>query len=241
MISSVLRTRAPAAPKPARVARVVVVEYFPLVRTAVAAALLRGEGLAVVGEAEGAAAAARLAEHAGADLVVTEVHLSVPYEGLELCRSLGALPSRPHVLVYCADRSARTVADCVAVGVDSFVHKSAGPEVLLAAARDTTLSKRCWLLGDDPTPREYRPSPGRADQDLTDREREILALLMRRLTNEEICVELCLARQTVKNHVSNVLRKLGLSSRRELHARSSATGPHVARGVAAGALERRCG
>jgi two-component system response regulator DevR len=56
---------------------------------------------------------------------------------------------------------------------------------------------------------------------LTQREQEVLALLMQRLTNEEIRNELRLAAQTVKNHVSNVLRKLGLQSRRELATRVS--------------------
>jgi DNA-binding NarL/FixJ family response regulator len=205
------------------VTRVVVVEYFPLVRRAVAQTLAADERLAVVGVAESASHGVRLAEDARAHIVVTEVHLRAQNEGLGLCRKIKHLTHQPRGVVYTAERSAQIIADCVAARADSFVHKSVEPEELVEAVWATRLDRRSWLLGDEAAD-DVRPEalPVRY---LTDREQQVLALLVRRLTNEEICAELHLAPQTVKNHVSSVLRKVGFRSRREL-----VTLPGAARG-----------
>jgi DNA-binding NarL/FixJ family response regulator len=191
---------------------VVVVEYFPLVRRAVAQTLSADERLVVAGMAESASHGARLAEDVRAHIVVTDAHLRAPNEGLGLCRTIKNLAHQPRGVVYTGDRSAQVIADCVAVGVDSFVHKSVEPEDLVEAVWATRLDRRSWVLGyeDDAPPEALLAG------NLTDREQEVLALLMQRLTNDEIRAELQLAPQTVKNHVSSVLRKVGVRSRREL-------------------------
>jgi DNA-binding NarL/FixJ family response regulator len=70
------------------------------------------------------------------------------------------------------------------------------------------------------------PSPG-ALQELTPREREILALIARRLSNMEIAQELVVEVGTVKNHVHSVLKKLGVDNRYEAAAFSVQTGAFV--------------
>ncbi|WP_194905474.1 LuxR C-terminal-related transcriptional regulator [Catenulispora rubra] len=200
-------------------ARVVVVEYFPLIRRAVAQTLARDERLTVVGTAQSASHGVRLAENARAHIVVTDVHLQAQNEGLELCRAIKKLTPQPRTVVYAGDRSAQIIADCVASLADSFVHKSVEPEDLVEAVWATSLDQRSWLLGREAACAASTSTLSAAN--LTQREQEVVALLMQRLTNEEIRNELHLAPQTVKNHVSNVLRKLGVQSRRELATRVS--------------------
>jgi predicted ATPase/DNA-binding SARP family transcriptional activator/DNA-binding CsgD family transcriptional regulator len=69
-----------------------------------------------------------------------------------------------------------------------------------------------------PAAPESPPVGGRTDYPLTTREREVAALVARGLTNRQIAQELFLSERTIGNHVSNILRKLGLASRTEVAA-----------------------
>ncbi|WP_030434925.1 response regulator transcription factor [Actinoplanes subtropicus] len=65
---------------------------------------------------------------------------------------------------------------------------------------------------------EGRPATARAAGSLTPRERQVVALVARGLTNREIATELVVSRRTVETHVQNSLRKLALTSRAEIAA-----------------------
>ncbi len=151
----------------------------------------------------------------------------------------------PGVVVYTAFTTAEVVTDSYLAGADSFVHKGAEPECLLAGIRATAAGRGVWAAGADPAERERgaaaalsgdgaRQGAARAPvAGLTPREREVLALLLQRCTNAEIAAELYLGLPTVKTHVSHVLHKLGLAGRQDLLARGPITqaahpspGPH---------------
>ncbi|MEV1079219.1 response regulator transcription factor [Streptomyces sp. NPDC050211] len=155
-------------------------------------------------------------------IVVTELELGAAHEGAALCRRARSLPLRPRVMVFSGSSSPDQVAAALTSGADSFVHKSASVTELVDAIRQTACGRRVWLLGD--TGRRQESDRRRISPltPLTEREEQILALLLRRYTNDEIARELTLAGQTVKNHVSNILHKVGIRNRRELFLDQSA-------------------
>ncbi len=203
--------------------RALVVDQWPLARWAVSG-LLRDAGLvgpvAVASSAEGAW---RLCQETPPDLVVTDCDLRAPWDGIRLGRQLKALTGAPLVLVYTERSELSVVIECLRGAADGFVHRSVDTAALVDAVQRLLDGRHVWLTSRQ-RPRE---DEGRLEADLqqggmTVREREVLGLLLRRYSNDEIADELHLARQTVKNYVSTVLQKLEVSSRRELYGRMSA-------------------
>ncbi|MGH3090371.1 MAG: helix-turn-helix domain-containing protein [Rubrobacteraceae bacterium] len=80
----------------------------------------------------------------------------------------------------------------------------------------TRNGERNWILGPEKSDLRDGLRAKIEAADLTPKEREVLALLLNRSTNREIADKLCLSSNTVKTHVHNVLKKLGLHGRQEL-------------------------
>ncbi|GAB2688104.1 LuxR C-terminal-related transcriptional regulator [Kitasatospora kifunensis] len=202
------------------VQRAVVVDPWPLLRDAVAGLLTDAEAARVVGTARSDAEGWELCRTLGPDLVITDADLLAPGDGIRLGRRLRSLARPPQVLVYSGSNEPSVVVECLGGAADCFVHRSAEPELLVSAVRGLAGGRPVWFVGE-----QGRDAPARGDlvdgallRAMTSREQEVLGLLLRRYSNEEIAGELCLARQTVKNYVSSVLQKLELSSRRELYS-----------------------
>jgi DNA-binding NarL/FixJ family response regulator len=195
-----------------------VVDGHPAIRLAVATLLSSHPRVRGVDEAMTPEQAMRAALSRRPTFVVLETRLGRrPLQGSSLCRWLKQLPEPPRVLVYSADDSPAHVTAAIAAGADSFVHKSASCPTLVDAIERTRTGQRVWILGEQPAAPAEPDRPVLAgEKAMTRREEEVLSLLLRRYTNDEIAAELCLAHQTVKNHVSSVLRKLGKTSRRDL-------------------------
>ncbi|GIH17413.1 response regulator [Rugosimonospora africana] len=126
----------------------------------------------------------------------------------------------PKVLILTTFDLDEYVYEALGAGASGFLLKDASGADLIAAVRVVaggdallapTVTRR--LIGDFARRRHYeRPSP-QAVATLTPRERGVLCLVARGLSNAEIAAELTLAEQTVKTHVGNMLTKLGLRDR----------------------------
>ena len=193
---------------------VLVVDGHPVVRFAMVTLLSTVAG--VVHEAEEAVAALECARAKAPDVVVLDLRLRGGMSGVVLCERLKRLARPPKVVVYSAHAAPQHIVSALAAGADSYVDKATPCAEVVDAIRRTRQGDRVWALERTPAPAGPLTPAGLPD--LTRREQEVLALVLRRRTNEEIAEELVLARQTVKNHVSALLRKLGVSSRRELFA-----------------------
>ncbi|MGI5469999.1 response regulator transcription factor [Streptomyces sp. CA-132043] len=199
----------------AALCRTVVAEPFPMVRSSLTHALRDSATVEVVGEAETRDECLALCRRRPVDTVVTSVDLMWARDGIALCRELKQLPKPPDVIIVSVRNEPDVITDCLEAGADGFVHLSAQPQQLVQAVEATMRRGRPpWFLGDRIESRARRPV-----SDLTVREQQVLALLLRRYSNEEIAAELQLAHQTVKNYVSRVLRKRGMSGRKELFSR----------------------
>ena len=194
---------------------ILIVDDHPLVREALRGALgaLVPEAT-FLEEADGAGAVRRLGRHADVALVVLDLGLP-DRDGLELLAELReARPALP-IAVLSADGSRESVTRALELGALGFVPKSAPREILLGAFG-------LILAGGVYVPPEALAPAARAAPDaracgpaLTERQAEVLELMMRGMSNKAICRRLDIAEATVKNHVTAILRALGASNRTE--------------------------
>jgi DNA-binding NarL/FixJ family response regulator len=201
--------------------RVLLVDDQPLVRAGLQRLLGPEDGFIVVGEcSEGAEALRALAAlDAPADVVCMDVRMR-GMDGVEATRRIGELDDPPPVLVLTTFDDDEILWGAVEAGAAGFILKDASTEDLLRAVRCVALGGS-WL---DPqvTPRvlaAYRREGARRQrrgaevEQLTGREREVLALMATGATNAEIAEAMFLSEATVKSHVGNVFMKLGARDR----------------------------
>jgi DNA-binding NarL/FixJ family response regulator len=136
--------------------------------------------------------------------------------GIEVCREMKAMPDAPRVLVFTAHTDVEDVAAATLAGADGYLHKGVASEELIDAVERTYAGGRVWLLPAAEEESASRIEEVSGEARLTPKEKEVFALVLKRRTNAEIAGELYISLYTVKNHVSSILRKLGLKSRREI-------------------------
>ena len=207
--------------------RVLVVDDQEMVRAGIAALLGAQDGIEVVGEAADGAAALAEAARTQPDVVVMDIRMP-GMDGLTATRKLAG---GPKVLVLTTFDADEYVYRALQAGASGFLLKGARPAELAEAVRVVAGGEA--LLAPSVTRRliEQVVSAGlapsmapRGTPELTPREREVLILLARGLSNAEIAAELVLADQTVKTHVSHVLTKLGLRDRAQAVVHAYETG-----------------
>lgn len=204
--------------------RVVLADDQHLVRSAFALLIGSAPDLEVVGEADNGREAVRLARRERADVVVMDIRMP-EVDGIEATRLIAEDESLAgiRVLVLTTYDTDENVISALRAGASGFLVKDTRPAALLEAIRTVVAGDA--LLSPGPTAallahfrRDARPSPvpdARLDV-LSAREREILTLVGRGLTNAEIAGTLVLSPLTVKTHVSRILTKLDARDRVQL-------------------------
>jgi DNA-binding NarL/FixJ family response regulator len=198
--------------------RVVLVDDHALFRAGVRGEL--GEKVDIVGEAETVAEAVPMIKELDPDVVLLDVHL--PDGGGEAVIA-GVSQERPGVrfLALSVSDAAEDVIAVIRAGARGYVTKTiSGDELAEAVKRtadgDAVFSPRLAGFVLDAFRAGERVHSDAELDELTTREREVLQLIARGYRYKEIAARLHLSVKTVESHVSNVLRKLQLSSRHEL-------------------------
>jgi DNA-binding NarL/FixJ family response regulator len=211
------------------VIRVAIVDDQPLVRAGFGAVIAHVPDLELVGEAEDGVDAVALARRTRPDVVLMDVRMP-KLDGIEATRRMLTDPAcaGTRVIVLTTFDIDEYVYAALKAGASAFLLKDAAPEVLLDAVRVVAAGDA--LLAPSVTRRLIERFAAdvavddRALHQLTDREREVLGLVARGLSNAEIGERLFVSGATAKTHVGRVLAKLGARDRAQLVAIAYETG-----------------
>jgi len=203
-------------------ASVLVADDEALLRTAFAALIEAEEDLRVAGEAADGKQAVELAARLSPDVVLMDVRMPV-MDGIEATRLITQTPCPPRVLILTTFDLDKYVFEALRAGASGFALKIRPLDELLSAIR---VGAECEALRAPSVTRRLIAHFSRAgrvtaegDRDLTrltEREREVLSLVARGLSNAELAATLHVSLPTVKTHVSRILTKLGARDRTQL-------------------------
>ena len=199
--------------------RVLVADDQALVREGLHKIFEADPELSVVGAVGDGLAAVEAVGRLRPDVVVMDIRMPV-LDGIEATRQVTRLAEPPRVLVLTTFDLDEYVFGALRAGASGFLLKDALPEDLIAAVH--TIARGDGLLDPAVTRAVVErfgrtPEPDAADAkrlaELSQREHEVLLLLVQGLANKEIAAQLFVSEATVKTHVAHVLQKLGLRDR----------------------------
>jgi DNA-binding NarL/FixJ family response regulator len=205
--------------------KILVVDDHVLIREALRGVLKELKSGAVVLEgADGRRAMELVAEHADIGLIVLDLNLP-DTNGFAMLAELRERYPGTSVVVLSAQQDRGSVVKALDLGALGFIPKSAQREVMLAAL-ELVFAGGIYippeiLAHHEPEPSPSAPPPAAAprasprDLGLTERQLEVLALMMRGKSNKAICRVLDVAEPTVKNHVTAIFKALKVSNRTE--------------------------
>ena len=203
--------------------RVALVDDQQLILAGFAMVVDSQSDMTVVAQARDGDEAVRLLAKADspADVVLMDVRMP-GRDGLDACAVITAASAARVIVLTTFDLDEYVIA-AIKAGASGFLVKDSPPEELLHAIRtvhagDSVLApaatRRLFTrLATQPSTASHHAAMDAALASLTEREREVLVLMARGLSNHEICTDLTLAEATVKTHVGRVLAKLGARDR----------------------------
>jgi DNA-binding NarL/FixJ family response regulator len=199
--------------------RVLIADDDDLMRAGLAELLSSDPSIEIVGEASTGREAVERTRRLAPDVVLMDVRMP-DLDGIGATRELARAAPESKVLILTTFELDDYVFGALRAGASGFLLKRTRPEELIAAVR--TIAAGDSLLSPSVTRRvidrmAQQPVPDLADEaklgELTRREREVLELIARGLSNREIAKELVVEESTIRTHIKRILMKLGLRDR----------------------------
>lgn len=199
--------------------RVLLVDDQPLVLAGLNRILSPEADIEIVGECTDGSQAMAAVAAVAPDVVLMDVRMK-QVDGAEATRLLSARPDAPPVLILTTFDDDEIVGAALSAGAAGFILKDAPGEDLIRATREVAAGNG-WLdpgvtgrvvnrYRTDVLPRSLA---GERLEDLTDRERDVLKLVARGSSNQEVAAALHISEATVKSHLGHILTKLNLRDR----------------------------
>lgn len=205
--------------------RVLVVDDHPLFRQGVRWALDAEGDIQVVGEASNGDEAMEMACQLAPDVVLSDVNIPGP-DGVEIARSLKAVLPQTSVILMSAYDDEEQLFDAIRVGAAAYFLKDLGPLELMDSIRRVSqgeyLINESFLSKPQVASRVLKQFNDLSSNDkdveplfipLSNREIEVLEQIAQGNSNKEIARALKISDQTVKNHITSILRKLAVNDR----------------------------
>jgi DNA-binding NarL/FixJ family response regulator len=199
--------------------RVLIADDDDLMRAGLIELLAADQEIEVIGQASTGREAVERARRRAPDVVLMDVRMP-DLDGIGATRELSRAAPEAKVLILTTFEQDDYVFGALRAGASGFLVKRARPEDLIAAVHSIAAGDS--LLSPSVTRRvidrmAQQPTPDVANQtkldELTPREREVLALIARGLSNREIAAALVVEESTIRTHVKRILMKLGLRDR----------------------------
>lgn len=209
-----------------RTISVLIVDDHPLFRDGLQKALSMEDGLDVIGQCEDGLEALRVARKLQPDVVLLDINLP-SINGLQVARQLKTDRASIAIVVLTAYHDSEQVLHAMRAGASAYCTKDVTPETLIHVIHEVAAGAYI-VEGQRMDARELDQwinqnvkaitGPYMVDSEehyvpLSPREMEILQFVTRGLSNKEIAVELNISQQTVKNHMTSILKKLNVQDR----------------------------
>jgi DNA-binding NarL/FixJ family response regulator len=204
---------------------IMIVDDHPLFRQGLRRVIEAEDDMEVIIEVGDGEEALRLAQKMIPDVIMMDVNIPT-MNGLQVTRSLKASLPKIGVIMLTAYHDDEQIFHAIKAGAGAYYPKDVTPRKLIEAIRqvsqgnyvidDNVLAKSqvaSWLLKQFEQISTLGTSPDELFVPLSPREMEILQLIARGYSNKEIAHELGISRQTVKNHMTSILRKLSVNDR----------------------------
>lgn len=207
--------------------RVLLCEDHELVRVGLSIIIEKAGDITLAGEAENGLVGVELAKQLSPDIVLMDIGLP-NIDGIEATRRIKDFNPQIKVLIFTSRDSSEDIFAAFKSGADGYIMKGASTENIHTAIRSVNEGV-AWIdpqiaklvlssiqapnSNTAPTSNGINYKAGKSQYGLTEREMEVLALIVNGLTNPQIAEELTITRATAKAHVHSVLQKLSASTR----------------------------
>ena len=192
--------------------RVLIVDDQAVVRSGLTAFLLAFDDIELAGEATGGEEAARLCVQLQPDIVLMDMMMP-GMNGAEATQAIRAQCPQVQVLVLTSFPEEDLVEQALQAGAIGYLLKNVSADELAGAIRSAYAGRPTLSLEAAQALARAAMHPPKLGRNLTRREQEILPLLVEGLNNNQIAKRLEVSRSTIRFHVSNILTKLGVTSR----------------------------
>lgn len=195
--------------------RVVTVDDHEIMRGGIKFTLLAFDDLELVGEAHSGQEAQRVCAEVSPDVVLMDMKMST-MDGIATTKAIKATHPRVQVVMLTSFHDRQLVQQALQAGAVGYVLKDASKDELADAIRAAYAGRTTLSL---PAAKDLAgASPVLLGHDLSERERDVLVLLARGMSNKQIAEQLHRSPFTVRSHVSSIIDKLGAANRAEAAA-----------------------
>jgi NarL family two-component system response regulator LiaR len=199
---------------PSRPIRVMLVDDHTMVRKGLTTFLKAFDDLELTGEAEGGIAAIKLCAQLQPDVILMDMVMP-DMNGAEATRLIRQQFPNVQVIALTSFKEGDLIKNALEAGAIGYLLKDISADELAQAIRAAHSGRATLSPEAAQTLVETANQPPSPGLDLTEREREVLVLMIEGLNNTQIAVKLIVSPSTIKSHVSNILSKLGVASRTE--------------------------
>lgn len=199
--------------------RVILADDHPLAREGLRNLLEKAIDIDIVGETDDGTEALRLVEELVPDVLLLDMELP-GLSGIEVAQQLRAAPTSTRILALSAHDDKEYIQGLLTSGAAGYLTKGEAPQTIVEAVRGVARGEQGWVSRQIAAQMATWTQEKFSGTALTDRETEVLKLVVAGKTNQEVGLALGISEKTVEKHLDGVFTKLNVNSRVEAAVRA---------------------